>query len=98
MDKDSKRQRELEDYGGGLLPAVEGHNLELHRIEQKEVQSLSLYVQTLHFFIKKNTNFTTRKPFLVHQERAKETILWPTACKLPNELVSVKLKMTLLLH
>ena len=25
MDKDSKGQRKLEDSGGGLLPAVEGH-------------------------------------------------------------------------
>ena len=28
MDKDSKGQRKLEDSGGGLLPAVEGHSLE----------------------------------------------------------------------
>ena len=27
MDKDSKGQRKLEDSGGGLLPAVEGHSL-----------------------------------------------------------------------
>ena len=28
MDQESKGQRKLEDSGGGLLPAVEGHNLE----------------------------------------------------------------------
>ena len=28
MDKDSKSQRKMEDSGGGLLPAVEGHSLE----------------------------------------------------------------------
>ena len=28
MDKDSKGQRKMEDSGGGLLPAVEGHSLE----------------------------------------------------------------------
>ena len=33
MDKDSKGRRKLEDYGGGLLPAVEGHSLEENRIE-----------------------------------------------------------------
>ena len=26
--KDSKGQRKMEDSGGGLLPAVEGHSLE----------------------------------------------------------------------
>ena len=34
MDKDSKGQRQLQDSGRGLLPAVEGHNLELNRIEE----------------------------------------------------------------
>ena len=33
MDKDSKGQRKMEDSGGGLLPAVEGHSLEQNRIE-----------------------------------------------------------------
>ena len=36
MDKDSNRQRKLEDYGRGLLLqvlAVEGHSLEENRIE-----------------------------------------------------------------
>ena len=28
MDKDSKVQRKMEDSGGVLLPAVEGHSLE----------------------------------------------------------------------
>ena len=28
MDKDSKGKRKMEDSGGGLLPAVEGHSLE----------------------------------------------------------------------
>ena len=28
MDKDSEGQRKVEDSGGGLLPAVEGHSLE----------------------------------------------------------------------
>ena len=28
MDKDSKGQRKMEDSGGGLLPAMEGHSLE----------------------------------------------------------------------
>ena len=28
LDKHSKGQRKLEDSGGGLLPAVEGHSLE----------------------------------------------------------------------
>ena len=28
MDEDSKGQRKMEDSGGGLLPAVEGHSLE----------------------------------------------------------------------
>ena len=32
MDKDSKGQRKMEDSGGGLLPAVEGHSLEWIRI------------------------------------------------------------------
>ena len=36
MDKDSKGQRKLEDSGGGLLPAVEGHSLEQNRIEQNK--------------------------------------------------------------
>ena len=30
MDKDSKGQRKMEDSGGGLLPAVEGHSLKLN--------------------------------------------------------------------
>ena len=34
MDEDSKGQRELEDTGGGLLPAVEGHSPEYNRIEK----------------------------------------------------------------
>ena len=29
MDKDSKGQRKMEDSGGGLLPAVEGHRIEI---------------------------------------------------------------------
>ena len=33
MDKDSKGQRKMEDSGGGLLPAVEGHSLEYISIE-----------------------------------------------------------------
>ena len=33
MDKDRKGLRKLEDSGGGLLPAVEGHSLEKNRIE-----------------------------------------------------------------
>ena len=33
MDEDSKGQRKMEDSGGGLLPAVEGHSLEQNRIE-----------------------------------------------------------------
>ena len=28
LDEDSKGQRKMEDFGGGLLPAVEGHSLE----------------------------------------------------------------------
>ena len=32
MDKDSKGQRNMEDSGGGLLPAVEGHSLEQNTI------------------------------------------------------------------
>ena len=28
MDKESKGQRKMEDSGGGLLPALEGHTLE----------------------------------------------------------------------
>ena len=31
MDKNSKGQRKLEDSGGGLPPALEGHSLELNR-------------------------------------------------------------------
>ena len=31
MDKDSKGQMKMEDSGGGLLPAVEGHSLEKNR-------------------------------------------------------------------
>ena len=31
LDKDSKRQRKLEDSGGGLFPAVKGHSLECNR-------------------------------------------------------------------
>ena len=34
MDKDSKRQTKLEDSGGGLLPAGEGHRLEYNRNKQ----------------------------------------------------------------
>ena len=34
MDKDSKGQRKLEDSGGWLFPAVEGHSLEENRIVQ----------------------------------------------------------------
>ena len=33
MDKDSKGQRKMENSGGGLLAAVEGHSLEWNRIE-----------------------------------------------------------------
>ena len=33
MDKDSKGQRKLEDTGGRLLPAVEGHSLKQNKIE-----------------------------------------------------------------
>ena len=36
MDEDSKGQRKLEDSGGGLLPAVEGHSLEKNRIEYSQ--------------------------------------------------------------
>ena len=34
MDKDSKgqRKRKMEDSGGGLLPALEGHSLEQNSI------------------------------------------------------------------
>ena len=32
MDKDSKGRRKMEDSGGGLLPAVEGHSLEYNGI------------------------------------------------------------------
>ena len=34
MDKDSKGQRKMEDSGGRLIPAVEGHSLEQKSIEQ----------------------------------------------------------------
>ena len=34
MDNDNKGQRKMEDSGGGLLSAVEEHNLEQNRIEQ----------------------------------------------------------------
>ena len=33
MDKDSKGQRKMEDSGGRLLPAVEGHRIKQIRIE-----------------------------------------------------------------
>ena len=33
MNKDSKGQRKMEDFGGGLLPAVQGHSLEQNRRE-----------------------------------------------------------------
>ena len=33
MKKDSKGQRKLADFGGGLPPAVEGHSLKQNRIE-----------------------------------------------------------------
>ena len=36
MVKDSKGQRKMEDFGGGLLPAVEGHSLEQNRSELEE--------------------------------------------------------------
>ena len=32
MDKESKEQRKMEDSGRGLLPAVEGHRIELNCI------------------------------------------------------------------
>ena len=34
VDKDRKGQREMEDSGGGLLPAAEGHSPEKNRIAQ----------------------------------------------------------------
>ena len=38
MDEDSKGQRKMEDSGGGLLPAVKGHNsLEYNRINKNFV-------------------------------------------------------------
>ena len=40
MDKDSKGQRKMEDSGGGLLTAVEGHSLEQKRIIEYECQDL----------------------------------------------------------
>ena len=33
MDKDSKGQRKMEDSGGGLLPAVEGHSVDSDRYD-----------------------------------------------------------------
>ena len=36
MDKDSKGQRKMEDSGGGLLPAVEGHSLKQNRKVESE--------------------------------------------------------------
>ena len=33
LDKDSRGQTKLEDFGGWLLPAVEGHILEQSRTE-----------------------------------------------------------------
>ena len=36
MDKDSKGQRKMEDSGGGLLPAVEGHSLEQNSVGLRE--------------------------------------------------------------
>ena len=33
MDWDSRGERNLEDSGGGLLPAMEGHGLEWHGTE-----------------------------------------------------------------
>ena len=41
MDKDSKGQRKMEDSGGGLLPAVEGHSLEQNRIEHANMKCTS---------------------------------------------------------
>ena len=38
MDKDSKGQRKMEDAGGELLPAVEGHSLEQNRIEPTRME------------------------------------------------------------
>ena len=37
MDEDSKRQRKMEDSGGELLPAVEGHSREI--IEYNTISS-----------------------------------------------------------
>ena len=39
MDKDSKGQRKIEDSGGGLLPAVDGHILEWNRTEQQQTRT-----------------------------------------------------------
>ena len=38
MAKDCKGQRKLEDSGGWLLPAVEGHSLEKFRTEQNRIE------------------------------------------------------------
>ena len=45
MDKDSKRQRIVEDPGGGLLPAVEGHNLEYNRTDDDD------FISTVPFHV-----------------------------------------------
>ena len=46
MDKDGKGQRKLEDSGGGILPEMEGHDLEqnrnlIYRIASHDVVSVS---------------------------------------------------------
>ena len=42
MDEDSKVQRKMEDSGGGLLPAVEGHSLE-QNIQQRRIEPTTLH-------------------------------------------------------
>ena len=39
---DTKEQRKIEDSGGGLLPAVEGHSLQQNRIKQNWQRSIIL--------------------------------------------------------
>ena len=50
MDKDSKGQRKLEDSGGGLLPAVEGHSVEQNRIRSPSGRASTSRAEDRAFF------------------------------------------------
>ena len=62
-DKDSKSQRQLEDFGRGMLPAVEGHSLEQNRIT---LHYITRYADMIELITRKDARVSNLKlQFLV---------------------------------